>query len=122
MSTSTDDESNEVANAEFGNVSSGPEPEKDPSALKARVRMIYDIPVCVTAELGHRSISLKELLGFGPGSVIELERMAGKSIDLLVNGILIGKGDVVVVNENYGLRLTEIVGVAERLGSLAETE
>ncbi|OGV54791.1 MAG: flagellar motor switch protein FliN, partial [Lentisphaerae bacterium GWF2_52_8] len=75
--------------------------------------------VSVSAELGRSVIKIRDLLNFSPGSVVELERLAGESIDLLVNGVLIGKGDVVVVNENFGLRITEIVCTEERIKKLS---
>ena len=87
--------------------------------IKRNLEMIYEIPVSVSAELGSTTISIKDILSLGPGSVVELERMAGESVDLLVNGVLIGKGDVVVVNENFGLRITEVVCVEERIKKIA---
>ena len=84
------------------------------------IDIVSEIPVKVSAELGHTSIPIRELLSLGPGSVIELDRLAGESIDLLVNGVLIGRGNVVIVNENFGLRITEIVKPGERLNTLAK--
>ena len=83
------------------------------------IEIVSEIPVKVSAELGHTTIPIRELLSLGPGSVIELDRLAGESIDLLVNGVLIGRGNVVIVNENFGLRITEIVQPGDRLNTLA---
>jgi len=106
----------EISDVDFNSFSPG---DSDSSELednsKKNLEMIYDIPVRVNAELGHTNLKIKNLLTLGAGSVVELERLAGESIDLLVNGVLIGKGDVVVVNENFGLRITEIVCLEERI-------
>ena len=109
-----------VANVEFGKLSSSDSPAA--SSLENQqqnLEMIFDIPVSVSAELGKSVIRIRELLNFSPGSVVELERVAGEPVDLLVNGVLIGKGDVVVVNENFGLRITEIVCTEERIKKLS---
>lgn len=95
----------------------GPAPRAvTPSADSARVsslQMLADVEMHVTAELGRTRMNVAELLALGAGSVIELDRAAGSPIDLLVNGTLIARGEVVVVDEEYGVRLTEIVGSAE---------
>jgi flagellar motor switch protein FliN/FliY len=75
--------------------------------------MLADVEMHVTAELGRTRMNVAELLALGAGSVIELDRAAGSPIDLLVNGTLIARGEVVVVDEEYGVRLTEIVGSTE---------
>ena len=111
---------NNIAAAEFGAVT--PTPQSDAQVaenMKRNLEMIYEIPVSVSAELGSTTIPIKDILSLGPGSVVELERMAGESVDLLVNGVLIGKGDVVVVNENFGLRITEVVCLEERIKKIA---
>lgn len=110
----------EVSNAEFGNMSNIETPAASAEEQQRNLEMIYDIPVTVTAEMGSSVVSIKDLLNFSPGSVVELDRLAGESIDLLVNGVLIGKGDVVIVNENFGIRVTEIVCIEERLKKLSE--
>jgi flagellar motor switch protein FliN/FliY len=74
---------------------------------------LADVEMHVTAELGRTRMNVSDLLALGAGSVIELDRAAGSPIDLLVNGTLIARGEVVVVDEEYGVRLTEIVGSAE---------
>lgn len=109
-----------IANAEFGKMSEGETPELSREEHQHNLEMIYDIPITVTAEIGSSVVTIKDLLNFSPGSVIELDRQAGESIDLLVNGVLIGKGDVVIVNENFGVRITEIVCVEERLKKLSD--
>jgi len=108
-----------INNVEFGKLSSADSPAPTPDSQQANLEMIFDIPVSVSAELGKSVIKIRDLLNLSPGSVVELERLAGEPIDLLVNGVLIGKGDVVVVNENFGLRITEIVCTEERIKKLS---
>ena len=79
------------------------------------IDMILDIPVQLTVELGRTRIPIKHILQLAQGSVIELEAMAGEPMDVLVNGCLIAQGEVVVVNDRFGIRLTGIVTPSERL-------
>lgn len=76
--------------------------------------LLHDVEMEVTAELGRTRMSVRELLSLAPGAVIELDRAAGGPADLLVNGRLIARGEVVVIDENFGIRITEIVGPADR--------
>jgi len=76
--------------------------------------LLHDVEMEVTAELGRTRMSVRELLSIAPGAVVELDRAAGAPTDLLVNGRLIARGEVVVVEENFGLRITEIIGSGER--------
>jgi flagellar motor switch protein FliN/FliY len=80
--------------------------------------LILDIPVALTVELGRTKIPIKHILQLAQGSVIELEAMAGEPMDVLVNGCLIAQGEVVVVNEKFGIRLTDIVTPSERMRRL----
>jgi flagellar motor switch protein FliN/FliY len=76
--------------------------------------LLHDVEMEVTAELGRTRMSVRELLSLAPGAVIELDRAAGGPADLLVNGRLIARGEVVVIDENFGIRITEIVGPTDR--------
>lgn len=80
--------------------------------------MILDIPVTMTVELGRTKISIRNLLQLAHGSVVELEGMAGEPMDVLVNGTLIAQGEVVVVNDKFGIRLTDIITPQERVRKL----
>ena len=80
--------------------------------------MILDIPVKLTVELGRTRIAIKQVLQLAQGSVVELEGLAGEPMDGLVNGCLIAQGEVVVVNEKFGIRLTDIVTPSERVRRL----
>ncbi len=77
--------------------------------------MILDIPVQLTVELGHTKMPIKNLLQLAQGSVVELAGMAGEPLDVLINGFLIAQGEVVVVNDKLGIRLTDIITPSERL-------
>jgi len=81
--------------------------------------MILDIPVQITVELGRTKITIKNLLQLAHGSVVELDAMAGEPMDVLVNGTLIAQGEVVVVNDKFGIRLTDIVTPSERMRRLS---
>jgi flagellar motor switch protein FliN len=85
------------------------------------INMILDIPVQLTVELGRTRIPIKNILQLAQGSVVELEAMAGEPMDVLVNGYLIAQGEVVVVNDKFGIRLTDIVTPSERMRRLSRT-
>ncbi|MHB1123393.1 MAG: flagellar motor switch protein FliN [Ramlibacter sp.] len=82
---------------------------------------IKNIPVQLTAELGRTRVTIKNLLGLSQGSVVELDGLAGQPLDVFINGYLIAQGEVVVVNDKYGIRLTDIVVPSERIQKLART-
>lgn len=79
---------------------------------------ILDVRLTLTLEVGRTRITVRELLALTPGSVIELDRRAGEPLDMYVNGVLVARGEVVVVNERFGLRLTEVVSAGERVRHL----
>ena len=79
---------------------------------------ILDIPLKVTVELGRTEVIIKDLLQLGQGSVLELDKLAGEPLEILVNGKLVAKGEVVVVNEKFGIRLTDIISPVERIETL----
>ncbi|MCG6970194.1 MAG: flagellar motor switch protein FliN [Gammaproteobacteria bacterium] len=84
----------------------------------ASLEVILDIPVTISMEVGKTKISIRNLLKLNQGSVVELDRLAGEPLDVLVNGTLIAHGEVVVVNEKYGIRLTDVISAAERIQKL----
>lgn len=96
---------------DFGAKTSQPETHND-------IDFILDIPVQLTVELGRTKIAIKNLLQLAQGSVVELDGLAGEPMDVLVNGCLIAQGEVVVVNDKFGIRLTDIVTPAERIRKL----
>lgn len=96
-------------------------PERDEAAAAApaaNMEFILDIPLEVTVELGRTKLLIHELLKLGQGSVIELSKLAGESLEVLANQKLIARGEAVVVNEKFGVRLTEVVSPMERIERL----
>ena len=85
------------------------------------LNMILDIPVQLTVELGRTRIPIKHILQLAQGSVVELDALAGEPMDVLVNGYLIAQGEVVVVNDKFGIRLTDLVTPGERMRRLSRT-
>ncbi|MDR3587765.1 MAG: flagellar motor switch phosphatase FliY [Desulfosporosinus sp.] len=82
------------------------------------LNLILDVPLQISVELGRAKKTIREILEMGPGSIIELDRLAGESVDMIVNGKLIAKCEVVVINETFGIRVTDIINPVERMNSL----
>ena len=110
-----------VSAASFTNFSAPPAGGAGGAVAGNDLNMILDIPVQLTVELGRVRIPIKHILQLAQGSVVELEAMAGEPMDVLVNGYLIAQGEVVVVNEKFGIRLTDIVTPSERMRRLSRT-
>ncbi len=89
-----------------------------PASEDVNMDVILDIPVTISMEIGRTKINIRNLLQLNQGSVVELDRLAGEPLDVLVNGTLIAHGEVVVVNEKYGIRLTDVISPAERVRKL----
>lgn len=85
---------------------------------KADIDMILDVPVQLTVELGRTRLTIKSLLQLSQGSVVELDGLAGEPMDMLVNGYLIAQGEIVVVNDKFGIRVTDIITPSERIRKL----
>ncbi|AHG40245.1 flagellar motor switch protein FliN [Pseudomonas syringae CC1557] len=104
-----------LAMEEFGSMpkSTGPVTLDGPN-----LDVILDIPVSISMEVGSTDINIRNLLQLNQGSVIELDRLAGEPLDVLVNGTLIAHGEVVVVNEKFGIRLTDVISPSERIKKL----
>ena len=92
--------------------------ESAPAAGSPELEVILDIPVNISMEVGRTNISIRNLLQLNQGSVVELDRFAGEALDVLVNGTLIAQGEVVMVNEKFGIRLTDVLSPAERIKKL----
>ncbi len=103
-----------VQPVQFPNLSQLPVP---PEQL-ANIQLLLDVPMQITVELGRTKMLVKEILSLGEGSIIELDKLAGEPVDLLVNNKLIAKGEVVVIDENFGVRVTDIINPAERLAGI----
>ncbi|MFC1671349.1 flagellar motor switch protein FliN [Spirochaetota bacterium] len=89
------------------------------SSVSGDISLLLDVPMTLTVELGRTSKLVQEILGLGEGSIIELDKLAGEPVDLLVNGKLIAKGEVVVIDENFGVRVTDIVSPDDRLSTMS---
>ncbi len=100
--------------AEFDQV----QDEGAPAARDVNLEVILDVAVTLSMEVGRTRVPIRSLLKLNQGSVVELDRAAGEALDVFVNGTLIAHGEVVVVNEKFGIRLTDVVSPAERLRKL----
>ncbi|MBV8740790.1 MAG: flagellar motor switch protein FliN [Sinobacteraceae bacterium] len=100
--------------AEFENL----QQEATPSSGEVNLEVILDVPVTLSMEVGRTRIPIRNLLQLNQGSVVELDRAAGEALDVFVNGTLVAHGEVVVVNEKFGIRLTDVISPAERIRKL----
>jgi flagellar motor switch protein FliN/FliY len=121
---------NEVAHSGAQAPASAPSPPLPPASFPSldgggaapspkSIDFILDIPMQVTVQVGSTKMVIRELLQLGQGSVIELEKLAGEPMEVLVNNKLVARGEVVVVNEKFGVRLTDVISAAERVQQLA---
>jgi flagellar motor switch protein FliN len=108
-----DEESAPVKKADFQQLT-----PSDEIGGKENIERLLDVGLNVSVELGRKSMKIREILGLGPGKIIELDKLAGEPVDLLVNGKLLAKGEVVVVDENFGVRITELVDPIDRIKML----
>ena len=112
------------ANAAEAEVTSAPvedlHADAPPTATEGDINLdvVLDIPVTLSMEVGRSRISIRNLLQLNQGSVVELERATGEPLDVYVNGTLVAHGEVVVVNEKFGIRLTDVISPAERIRKL----
>lgn len=109
--TAADDEIEKVSAAELAET-------EDYQHGDVNLDVVLDIPVTIAMEIGRTRISIRNLLQLNQGSVVELDRLAGEPMDVLVNGTLVAHGEVVVVNEKFGIRLTDVISPAERIKNL----
>lgn len=90
----------------------------EPAGADIKLDAILDVPVIIAMEIGRTRINIRNLLQLNQGSVVELDRLAGEPMDVMVNGTLVAKGEVVVVNEKFGIRLTDIISPSDRIKRL----
>ncbi len=90
----------------------------DAGAQGRRLDLLLDVPLDLSVELGRARMSIQDLLNLSPGSVIELDKIAGEALDILINGRLVARGEAVVVNDKFGIRISEIVSPSERIARL----
>jgi flagellar motor switch protein FliN/FliY len=93
-------------------------PDATLNVAPERLELILDIPVHLTVELGRTKLAIRNLVQLAQGSIVELDRLAGEPLDVLVNGCLIAQGEVVVVNDKFGIRLTDVIAPEERVRRL----
>jgi flagellar motor switch protein FliN/FliY len=93
-------------------------PKQTPADQQRRLELLLDVPLDLSVELGRTRMTIQDLLGLGPGSVLELDKIAGEPLDILVNGRLVARGEAVVVNDKFGVRITDIVSPSERIARL----
>lgn len=91
---------------------------ESPPSGERRMDLLLDVPLDLSVELGRARMTIQDLLGLGPGSVIELDKVAGEALDILVNDRLVARGEAVVVNDKFGVRITDIVSQSERVARL----
>ena len=103
--------------ADFPNLEDA-KPRSYTNADEVKLDVILDVPVTVSLEIGRTKINIRNLLQLNQGSVVELDRFAGEPMDVLVNGTLVAHGEVVVVNDKFGIRLTDIISPSERVRKL----
>ncbi len=115
MNEQAESEGADAAPADFQNLQAD---TVSASAMEENIEMILDIPVTVSVEIGRSKINIRNLLKLNQGSVVELDRLAGEPMDVIVNGTLIAHGEVVVVNEKFGVRLTDVISATERVKKL----
>ena len=113
-----------TAQAKSDNAASAPQaelaasPALAPADVDKNLELILDVPVTLAMEIGRVRVPIRNLLQLTQGSVVELDRLAGEPLDVTVNGTLIAHGEVVVVNERYGIRFTDVISAAERVQKL----
>ncbi len=100
-----------AARAEFGELGAG----AATGGKEMNINLILDVAVTLSLEVGRARMSVRDLLQLTPGAIVELDRMAGEPLDVLVNGVRVARGEVVVVNDKFGIRLTEVVSQSERM-------
>ncbi|MDI6637793.1 MAG: flagellar motor switch protein FliN [Bacillota bacterium] len=114
---SASEESRRSLERAFEKAEFAPFGEKPRQGGHSNIDLLLDVPLPITVELGRTSMTIRDILDLGPGSVVELDRVAGEPVDILVNGKLVARGEVVVIDENFGVRVVDIVAPAERLSS-----
>lgn len=96
------------------------QPAKSAVSSAGNLDLLMGVTLRVTVELGRTKMDIREILGLGPGSVVELDKLAGEPVDVLVNDRLIARGEVVVIDDRFGVRITDVPSPAQRLNSLRE--
>lgn len=107
-----------AGNVGVQSVQFAPLTQAEQPGVSGNIGLLMDVSMQLTVELGRTKMLIKDILGMGEGTIVELDKLAGEPVDLLVNGKLIAKGEVVVIDENFGVRVTDIISPMERISSL----
>lgn len=110
--TTPDPKTAGAARAQFGDLGAN---AAAAAGQEMNINLILDVAVTLALEVGRARMSVRDLLQLAPGAIVELDRLAGEPLDVLVNGVRIARGEVVVVNEKFGIRLTDVVSATERM-------
>ncbi|NMP23078.1 flagellar motor switch protein FliN [Sulfobacillus harzensis] len=110
----------EVKKVEFSELDDPGTGSTRPGSGSESVEFLWDVPLTVEVVLGSTEVTVKDVLEVGPGSVIELDRAYGEPVDLYLNGRLVARGDVVIIGEQFGVKITEILVTGEEMGSLSQ--
>lgn len=119
MEEQSNAESKEKAETEAMSFQELEDDDNSPESEDINLDVILDVPVTISMEIGRTQINIRNLLQLNQGSVVELDRLAGEPMDVLVNGTLVAHGEVVVVNDKFGIRLTDVISTSERIKQLA---
>jgi len=114
----TEQEAVSVRPVEFAPLEGQPEGQEQQKPQSLSVEVLLDVEVPVVVELGHTEMPLKEILALRPGAIVELDRLAGEPADIVIRGHVVAQGEVIVVDDNFGVRITNIVDPKERLRNL----
>lgn len=115
-----DQQSNDAEKADFDDLEQSGDAKPSLPPKDVDLNVILDVDITLELEVGRTNMSVRDLLQLNQGSVVELDRLAGEPLDVLVNGTLVAHGDVVVVNNNYGIRLTDVISPSERIKKVNE--
>jgi len=114
----TEQEAVSVRPVEFAPLEGQPEGQEQQKPQALSVEVLLDVEVPIVVELGHTEMALKEILALRPGAIVELDRLAGEPADIVIRGHVVAQGEVIVVDDNFGVRITNIVDPKERLRNL----
>ncbi|MCD6218713.1 flagellar motor switch protein FliN [bacterium] len=114
------EQSAHIQQAQFSQLTDNKQEPADEDSDNRSINLIMDVPLLVSVELGRKELSIKDILELSPGSLIELNQLAGEPVDLLINGKLFARGEVVVIDENFGIRVTAIISPQERVEKMRQ--
>lgn len=120
VDSTTEEQQSAAEKADFDELEQSGDSQPSDPPKDVDLNVILDVDITLELEVGRTNMSVRDLLQLNQGSVVELDRLAGEPLDVLVNGTLVAHGDVVVVNNNYGIRLTDVISPSERIRKVNE--